>query len=533
MVVAMSVMASRDGSPLVPMSGHVIIVRIVAVLALSSWIGVACSGSEPLGFASSTGLSVPACTGDLASIQQQIFIPSCSQAACHGADEPAATLDLTVPDVDAVLVGVPSVTCDGPRVSPSAPEASILYQKIADAQPACGARMPIGAALSPELVACVQAWIAGLDPGGGGGAGGEGGGSGCETCGGASCVDVLIDPAHCGDCVTACPPGAACAAGDCACGGGLTACGAACVDTALDAAHCGDCVTVCPVGALCSGSQCQCPGGTKACGSACVDTQADPLHCGGCDLPCLAGQVCNQGNCTASCGPLTKCGASCVDTDISAAHCGGCDMPCPAGATCVLGSCQCPQGTSSCNGACINTVSDPANCGGCGVPCGQGTTCIGSACVCPGGELVCGASCVDAQNDPANCGACGKVCAVGQTCVAGSCTCGASSVSFSGAVQPILTASCALNGCHKGVMPQESLDLTPAKSYAALVGVLAAQCNDGRKRVAPGQPSESYLVDKMMDVDLCAGTQMPKLGLVSNAKLQTVVDWICEGAPNN
>ncbi len=147
---------------------------------------------------------------------------------------------------------------------------------------------------------------------------------------------------------------------------------------------------------------------------------------------------------------------------------------------------------------------------------------------------MCNGSCVDTMNDPANCGGCGVACAIGQTCSMGGCLCGAASVSFAAAVQPIFTGSCALNGCHKGVMAQAGLDLsTAAKSYPDLVNVAASQCNDGRKRVSPGQPQQSYIIHKMMGVNLCFGTKMPKLGQVQQAQVQTISDWICSGAPNN
>jgi hypothetical protein len=100
-------------------------------------------------------------------------------------------------------------------------------------------------------------------------------------------------------------------------------------------------------------------------------------------------------------------------------------------------------------------------------------------------------------------------------------------------VQPIFTASCASNGCHKGMNAQQNLDLTVGKSYQALVNVTAQQCNDGRKRVLPGQPSESYLIDKIMDVDICGGTQMPKLNALPAAQIETITNWICGGAPDN
>lgn len=125
-------------------------------------------------------------------------------------------------------------------------------------------------------------------------------GPGCETCGGADCIDTNTDPAHCGACDSPCPPGISCSEGTCAC-----------------------------------------PMGTMSCGGVCVDVNADGMHCGGCDQPCEGDTVCLDGACSMSCGALALCGGGCVDTDTSALHCGGCDQPCPAGATCDGGSCAC------------------------------------------------------------------------------------------------------------------------------------------------------------------------------------------------
>jgi hypothetical protein len=106
-------------------------------------------------------------------------------------------------------------------------------------------------------------------------------------------------------------------------------------------------------------------------------------------------------------------------------------------------------------------------------------------------------------------------------------------VSFAANVQPIFTASCASAGCHKGIAAQEGLDLSVGKAYGGLVNVNAKQCNDGRKRVLPGEPSQSYVIDKMTGVDLCFGTAMPKLGALPSGQITTVANWICAGAPNN
>lgn len=106
-------------------------------------------------------------------------------------------------------------------------------------------------------------------------------------------------------------------------------------------------------------------------------------------------------------------------------------------------------------------------------------------------------------------------------------------MSFAGAVQPILTASCANAGCHSGPNPAQGLPLGAGKSYAKLVNVVTSECSDGRKRVLPGQPSQSYLIEKLMGVNMCFGTVMPKSGALSSAQIQTISNWICAGAPNN
>jgi len=140
-----------------------------------------------------------------------------------------------------------------------------------------------------------------------------------------------------------------------------------------------------------------------------------------------------------------------------------------------------------------------------------------------------GSGCGDTMTDPLNCGACDHVCVPGQTCVAGVCTCGTASVAFA-EVQTILTQSCATAGCHAGSFPKEGLNLDATNAYAELVNKPASQCNDGRLFVSPGNPNESYLINKMMGVDLCFGKRMPAALALGDAKIQTVADWICGGA---
>jgi len=149
--------------------------------------------------------------------------------------------------------------------------------------------------------------------------------------------------------------------------------------------------------------------------------------------------------------------------------------------------------------------------------------------------MQCGNSCVDVQSDNNNCGACGKVCGTGQTCSAGKCACASSTTaSLSVDIQPIFNGSCAVTGCHSGTAPKQGLSLVAGKSYSNLVGVNAAECNSGLKRVQPGDPSASYLMDKVLGVNLCSGSQMPKAGSsLPKAELDKIGAWICGGALNN
>lgn len=490
--------------------------------ALASALAVSCHGGNDDPAQSS-------CDGSWSSVYT-LFQHSCSSTGCHGSTETAAGLDLTFSDPAVDLVNVPSGTCNGwTRVVPGDPEQSLLWRKLYSETAPCGEPMPLGTHLDAVSLGCVRSWILSLpatEPANDGG---------CQTCGGSACIDLQTDPANCGACGNACSPGAGCAAGQCQCGGQLVDCSGACVDTGSNASNCGGCGQACPTGALCSVGQCLCSGSLTACGTTCVDTSSDPAHCGGCNQPCSAGQFCLLGKCSTDCGSLTACGASCVDTQTSAFNCGGCGRACPTGASCVSGTCQCPAGTDACNGVCIDIYADPANCGGCGVTCSSPAVCESGKCQCPGGGTQCGTVCVDTSSDSHNCGVCGNICSIGQTCTSGACVCTTTSgVSFANNVQPIFTQSCALAGCHSSLRPQEGMNLSAGAAYANLVGVAARECTGGRLRVKAGDPATSYVMDKLMGVDLCFGTQMPKTGVsLPQSQIETIAAWICEGAPQN
>ncbi len=218
----------------------------------------------------------------------------------------------------------------------------------------------------------------------------------------------------------------------------LLTCDGACLDLRVDPAHCGACDHACAAGQVCSAGACAatCAAPLVACGAGeaarCVAVQDDPANCGGCGTACGAGQVCEQGACRDACalGGGTRCGEACVQLATDGAHCGACDHACPAGQVCSAGACAptCAAPLETCGAgavaACADLRSDPAHCGACDVACGAGQLCAAGRCALScegGGGAVCGAACVQLASDQANCGACGHACPGATSCVAGRC----------------------------------------------------------------------------------------------------------------
>jgi hypothetical protein len=53
-------------------------------------------------------------------------------------------------------------------------------------------------------------------------------------------------------------------------------------------------------------------------------------------------------------------------------------------------------------------------------------------------------------------------------------------------------------------------------------------------RVTPSAVPQSYLMNKLLGINICSGTQMPKTGgALSSSDINTISSWICEGAPKN
>jgi hypothetical protein len=227
-------------------------------------------------------------------------------------------------------------------------------------------------------------------------------------------------------------------------------------------------------------------------------------------------------------------GDACVDLESDPQHCGTCDNACPAGVSCSAGNCVCPDGQTPCGDVCVDTGSDPQNCGDCGIGCMPDQVCWMGVCADACAELTdCDGACVDTQTNPDHCGDCNNACADGGACVMGGCDCPGDGVSFATDIEPVLVDDCTGVGCHGFPVSAAGLDLRLGNAHGNLVGVPSTQCND-RLLVAPGQPGASYLMDKLLGINLCFGTAMPKAApSLSAAQIAAISEWICRGAADN
>lgn len=106
---------------------------------------------------------------------------------------------------------------------------------------------------------------------------------------------------------------------------------------------------------------------------------------------------------------------------------------------------------------------------------------------------------------------------------------------FASLVQPIFSNNCALSGCHAGSSPAQGMNLSSGQAYANIVNVPSNE--SGLLRVKPSQPDSSYLVHKVQGTQGSvggSGGQMPLGGApLSQAQINTIRQWIADGAPNN
>lgn len=99
---------------------------------------------------------------------------------------------------------------------------------------------------------------------------------------------------------------------------------------------------------------------------------------------------------------------------------------------------------------------------------------------------------------------------------------------FSEIQAAVFTPTCATSTCHSGGSPAAGLNLDANNSYSMLVGVASSQ-DASVLRVNPGNPSASYLVQKL-EGTASGGGPMPPSGSLEQATIDTIRQWISDGA---
>jgi hypothetical protein len=118
----------------------------------------------------------------------------------------------------------------------------------------------------------------------------------------------------------------------------------------------------------------------------------------------------------------------------------------------------------------------------------------------------------------------------GQPISAGGSSGGPVTADFQSIQDNVFTPIC--SKCHIGGGAPEGLQLDAAHSYNLLVGVPSAE-QPALLRVKPGDPDDSYMVQKIEGLSSISGAQMPFMEKpLPQATIDAIRQWITNGAPN-
>lgn len=102
-------------------------------------------------------------------------------------------------------------------------------------------------------------------------------------------------------------------------------------------------------------------------------------------------------------------------------------------------------------------------------------------------------------------------------------------------VRPILELRCGIGGCHSKAAHQAGLVLTPDSAYKALVNQ-PSRTRGGQVLVRPGDADNSWMVIAIGD-DAARRLGLARMPLGSGPltpnQIQTIVNWVNRGAPND
>ncbi len=105
---------------------------------------------------------------------------------------------------------------------------------------------------------------------------------------------------------------------------------------------------------------------------------------------------------------------------------------------------------------------------------------------------------------------------------------GALTADFTSIQDNVFTPIC--TRCHIGASAPEGLQLDAAHSYSLLVGVPSVE-QPSVLRVDPGDPTNSYLIQKLEGLSTISGAQMPLGGpYLPQSTIDVIAQWITDGA---
>lgn len=109
---------------------------------------------------------------------------------------------------------------------------------------------------------------------------------------------------------------------------------------------------------------------------------------------------------------------------------------------------------------------------------------------------------------------------------------GAFGPNFSEIQANIFVPNCATTGCHLGAGAPQGLRLDNANSYGMLVGVASSE-SSSTLRVAPGDPDNSYLIQKL-EGTASVGARMPlSAPALEQVSIDVIRQWITDGASDD
>lgn len=98
---------------------------------------------------------------------------------------------------------------------------------------------------------------------------------------------------------------------------------------------------------------------------------------------------------------------------------------------------------------------------------------------------------------------------------------------FSDIQEKIFNKSCALSGCHAGAA-------NPNLSNNSYTRIVNKQSSVGTNYIEPGDPDNSYLLQKVRGSNNINGSRMPlNSSMLSQNKIDALVEWINNGAQND